>query len=261
MAERINFGTLKSVIEPPDLIEIQLKSYADFLQKDVNPLRRKRQGLQAVFKEVFPIESYDGRYVLDFVKYELSEPKLGPLEALREGQTYSAPLHVTFRLKDGDEVREESVYMGEMPLMTLDGSFSINGAQRVIVSQLHRSPGICSEQDVHPNGTILYSMRIIPDRGSWVEIQFDTSNQLWVCVDRRRRRRKFLASTFLRALGYGTDEELLSLYYAFEKLETGKTGGDLEDRVFKDDIIDVESKIVFARKYDPGDLRCLEPHS
>jgi DNA-directed RNA polymerase subunit beta len=114
MVERTDFGKLRPVIEPPNLIEIQTKSYADFLQMDFDPSKRKGQGLQAVFREVFPIESYDGRYTLDFVKYELSEPKMGPIESLYEGASYTAPLHVTFRLKDGDEVREEVVYMGEV---------------------------------------------------------------------------------------------------------------------------------------------------
>ena len=163
-------------------------------------------------KELFPIESYDGRYVLDFVKYALSEPKLSPVESLYEGSTYASTLHVTFRLKDGDEVREESVYMGEVPLMTNHGSFVINGAERVVVSQLHRSPGMCSESSLHANGSTIFSMRIIPDRGSWIEIQFDTSDLIWIFMDRRCRRRKFLVSTFLRALGYGNDDELLGLY-------------------------------------------------
>jgi len=260
MAERINFGKLKAVIDPPDLIEIQTRSYRDFLQLEVPPLKRKKQGLQAVFKEVFPLESYDGRYVLDFVKYELSAPKVGRLEALAEAQTYAAPLHVTFRLKDGDEVREEDVYMGEIPLMTEDGAFVINGAERVVVSQLHRSPGICSEQSVHPNGTTLYSMRIIPDRGSWIEIQFDTSNLIWIYMDRRRRRRKFLAPTFLRALGYGTDEELLGLFYSFRRLDVAQAlqSGNWENLVFKDDVVDLDSKTVLARKYDAVTAPVLE---
>jgi DNA-directed RNA polymerase subunit beta len=260
MVDRANFSKLKAVIEPPDLIEVQTRSYLDFLQLDVAASRRKRQGLQAVFKEVFPIESYDGRYVLDFVHYELSEPKTGPLAALREGQTYAAPLHVTFRLKDGDEVREESVYMGEVPLMTEDGAFVVNGAERVVVSQLHRSPGICSERSLHANGQTIFSMRIIPDRGSWIEIQFDTSDLIWIFMDRRRRRRKFLATTFLRALGYGTDEELLGLYYTFEKLSLAGTPDEarLAGLIFKDDIIDIDSKTVLARKYEPATLAVLE---
>ena len=253
MVERTSFGKLTAVIGPPDLIEIQTRSYQDFLQMEVSPQRRKRQGLQAILKEVFPIESYDGRYVLDFVKYELSEPPAGPGDCLYEGQTYAAPLHVTFRLKDGDEVREENVYMGEMPLMTDHGSFVVNGAERVVVSQLHRSPGICSEQTQHPNGTTLYSMRVIPDRGSWIEIQFDTNDLIWIFMDRRRRRRKFLASTFLRALGFGTDDELLGLYYKFEKLNLGSPVDEaaIEDRVFKEDVIDLDSKTLLARRYDP----------
>lgn len=167
MVERTNFGKLVEVIEPPNLIEIQTASYKDFLQLNVAPGNRKGMGLQAVFKEVFPIESYDGRYVLDFLKYEFSMPKTDPCEVLREGLTYAGTLQVTFRLKEGDEVREESVYMGEIPLMTDQGSFVINGAERVIVSQLHRSPGICFEQSVHSSGSMLYSFRIIltGDRG------------------------------------------------------------------------------------------------
>ena len=142
--------------------------------------------------------------------------------------------------------------MGEVPLMTEDGAFVVNGAERVVVSQLHRSPGICSEQTAHPNGQTLYSVRIIPDRGSWLELQFDTSDMLWIYMDRRRRRRKFLAATFLRALGYDTDEEILTLFYSFEKITIGKTvtEEEIENRVLKHDAIDLDSKTVLARKYD-----------
>ncbi|MBN1557650.1 MAG: DNA-directed RNA polymerase subunit beta, partial [Lentisphaerae bacterium] len=260
MVERSNFAKLKAVIEPPDLIDVQVRSYRDFLQMDKAPMRRKAEGLQAVLKEIFPIESYDGRYVLEFVKYELSTPKMGPLEALRESQTYAAPLHVTFRLRDGEEAREESVYMGEVPLMTQDGAFVVNGAERVVVSQLHRSPGICSERTLHANGQTLYSIRIIPDRGSWVEIQFDTSDLIWIFMDRRRRRRKFLTTTFLRALGYGTDEELLRLFYTFKRLNlaTAYEETDVADLVFKEDVLDLDSKTVLARKYDPVTPAVLE---
>ncbi|MFO7870317.1 MAG: DNA-directed RNA polymerase subunit beta [Kiritimatiellia bacterium] len=253
MVERVNFGKLEAVIDPGDLVEVQSKSYEDFLQTRANPMKRKSRGLQGIFKEIFPISSYDGRYVLDFVKYELSEPKLGPLQCLYEGITYAAPLHVLFRLKDGDEVREESVYMGEVPLMREHGSFVVNGAERVVVSQLHRSPGICSEQKTHPSGNVLYSIRIIPDRGSWIEVQFDTSDLIWIYMDRHRRRRKFLASTFLRALGYGTDEELLGLFYPVERVRLNRSDwSDLvENKVFKEDIIvDADSKRVLARKYE-----------
>ncbi|MDP6631607.1 MAG: DNA-directed RNA polymerase subunit beta [Kiritimatiellia bacterium] len=253
MGDRVNFGKLEAVIDPPDLIDIQTRSYTDFLQRDDDPAKRKSQGLQGVFKEVFPIESYDGRYVLDYSHYTLADAKPDALEALADGQTYAAPLHVTFRLKDGDEVREEDVYLGEVPLMTADGAFVVNGAERVVVSQLHRSPGICSESSVHPNGLTLYSMRIIPDRGSWIEVQFDTSDQIWIYLDRRRRRRKFLVSTFLRALGFGDDAELLSLYYTIHSLDLSENYGedDCENLVFLEDILDMDSKTVLARRYSP----------
>jgi DNA-directed RNA polymerase subunit beta len=252
MVERTVFGKLNPVIDPPNLIDIQTQSYQDFLQVGVAAARRKMQGLQAIFREIFPIESYDGRFVLDFVKYDLAEPKMGPLEALYEGSTYAAPLNVTFRLKDGEEMREEDVYMGEIPLMTADGAFVVNGAERVIVSQLHRSPGICSEKAMHPNGSTLFSMRIIPDRGSWIEIQFDTSDQMWVYMDRRRRRRKFLATTFLRSLGYSTDADILNLFYQNRSIDVRRppAAEELEHLVFPDDVRDPDTKALLAHRYE-----------
>jgi len=253
MADRTNFGRLLDVQEPPDLIDIQTASYKDFLQLDLAPSRRKTRGLQMVLKEVFPIESYDGRYVLDFAKYELSDPKLDTTECMEQGETYAAPLRVTFRLKDGDQILEEDVYMGEIPLMTSCGSFIVNGAERVVVSQLHRSPGICFEQTIHANGSILHSFRLIPDRGSWVEVQFDTSDLVWMFLDRNRRRRRFLITTFLRALGFDTDDEILGLFYTFETLKLGDRlpATALEDRVVREDILDVETQTVIARRHTP----------
>ena len=252
MVDRINFGQLSDVVELPDLIEIQTRSYLDFLQMDAPPNRRKAVGLQAVFKEVFPIESYDGHCTLDFVKYEVTPPKQSAFESLKEGESHTAALHVTFRLKTQAEVREETVFMGEVPLITEQGTFIINGAERVIVSQLHRSPGICFEQSVHANGTLLHSFRIIPDRGSWVEVQFDTSDLLNIYLDRKKRRRKFLATTFLRALGYGTDDELLGLFYKFEKLDVAKPKPEqLENRVVKADVVDADSQSVLVKKFEP----------
>ena len=252
MVDRINFGQLSDVIELPDLIEIQTRSYLEFLQMDVAPNKRKSVGLQAVFKEVFPIESYDGHCTLDFVKYEITPPKQPAFESLKEGESHTAALHVTFRLKNQAEVREETVFMGEVPLITEQGTFIINGAERVIVSQLHRSPGICFEQTVHANGTLLHSFRIIPDRGSWVEVQFDTSDLLNIYLDRKKRRRKFLATTFLRALGYGTDEELLGLFYKFEKLDVAKPKPEqLENRVVKADVVDADSQSILVKKFEP----------
>src|ERR1700730_2719268 len=251
MSERIYFGTIKEAIEPPNLIEVQLNSYVDFLQKDVPYGKRKNQGLQAVFKEVFPIESYDEKAVLDFSHYDIGEPKLTALEAQREGQTYSAPLHVTFQLREEKGTKEEKVYMGEIPLMTVQGTFVINGAERVVVSQLHRSPGIAFESTVHVNGKVLYSFRIIPDQGSWIEVQFDTADLLYIYLDRRKRRRKFLATTFLRALGYGTDEEIIKLFYTIENLKLSESLEE-EEIARQGRIADVrEGEIPVARAFEP----------
>src|SRR5712675_2868096 len=251
MSERIYFGSIKEGIEPPNLIEVQANSYVDFLQKDVPFSKRRNQGLQAVFKEVFPIESYDEKAVLDFSHYDIGEPKLTPLEAQREGQTYSAPLHVTFQLKEEKGTKEEKVYMGEIPLMTPQGTFVINGAERFVVSQLHRSPGICFESSLHLNGKVLFSFRIIPDRGSWVEVQFDTNDLLYVYLDRRKRRRKFLATTFLRALGYGSDEQIIKLFYDVEKLKLSENleEEELASKVLISDVRDGE--ITVARAFEP----------
>ncbi len=253
MADRKNFGKLTDALDAPDLIEIQLNSYRDFLQQDMSPSKRKKMGLQSVLGEAFPIESYDGQIALDFVSYEIKKPKLDHLESLREGETFSAPLYVTFKLREGEDMREDTLFMGEIPLMTDSGSFVINGAERVIVSQLHRSPGICFEQTQHANGSILHSFRIIPDHGSWIEAQFDTSDLIYIYLDRKRRRRKFLASTFLRALGYATDEEILGLYYQFQEFSLSKKSyaeGDLENIVLRDDVIDADSESVIGRRYD-----------
>src|SRR5437764_1286818 len=251
MSERIYFGSIKEGIEPPNLIEVQANSYVDFLQKDVPYSKRKNQGLQAVFREVFPIESYDEKAVLDFSHYDIGEPKLSALEAQREGQTYSAPLHVTFQLREEKGTKEEKVYMGEIPLMTAQGTFVINGAERVVVSQLHRSPGIAFESSVHLNGKVLYSFRIIPDRGSWIEVQFDTADLLYIYLDRRKRRRKFLATTFLRALGYGPDEDVIKLFY---NIETLKLSEKLDEEMLATKVLTAEvrdGEVTVARAFEP----------
>ena len=254
-AERKVFGRLQGMAEtPPDLIEIQTKSYQEFLQADVAPQKREDKGLQAIFKEIFPVYSSDARYTLDFVGYTLEPPKRSYLQALVDGETYSRALRATFRLSEqGAVVREEEVFLGDMPVMTPDGAFVINGAERVIVSQLHRSPGISTERQVHANGQPLVSCRIIPDRGNWIEVMFDTNDIMWCFMDQRRRRRKFYATTLLRAFGYGSDEQLMQLFYDFKKLPTGKKYADKDLRllVMKDDLVDADSDAVIARRYDP----------
>src|SRR5215212_3034711 len=257
MSERIYFGSIKEAIEPPNLIEVQANSYVDFLQKDVQYSKRKNQGLQAVFKEVFPIESYDEKAVLDFSHYDIGEPKLTALEAQREGQTYSAPLHDTFQLREERGTKEEKVYMGEIPLMTPQGTFVINGAERVVVSQLHRSPGIAFESTIHVNVKVLYSFRIIPDRGSWIEVQFDTADLLYIYLDRRKRRRKFLATTFLHALGYGLDEDVIKLFY---NIETLKLSEKLDEEKLATKVLTAEirdGEVTVARAFEPLTLATI----
>ena len=268
--ERINFGKIKEIIAPPNLIELQTTSYKEFLQAEIPQSKRKNMGMQAVFTEVFPIESYDGKVVLDFHSYEIGEPKVDWLECLREGLTYGAPLYVTFLLKDEKGSKEEKVFMGELPLMTPQGTFVINGAERVIVSQLHRSPGIAFEKTLHPNGKELFSFRVIPDRGSWYEAQFDTSDLLYVYLDRKKRRRKFLTTTLFRALAFldgeaeksskkdadkhrGTDEEILKLFYGVEDLtiKEAEKLDDLQNKVLIQDATDEEKGLVVARAFEP----------
>jgi DNA-directed RNA polymerase subunit beta len=267
--EGINhYGRIREVIGPPNLIEVQVNSFYEFLQRDVPPPKRKNIGLQAVFNEVFPIESYDGKTKLEFVSYEFAEePKLGWLECLREGLTYGLPLHVTFRLREESGVKEEKVFMGEMPLMTPQGTFVINGAERVIVSQLHRSPGIAFEATQHANGKWLHSFRIIPDRGSWYEAQFDTNDLLYVYLDRKKRRRKFLTTSFFRALAFldgdsksrdsekvrGTDEEIIRLFYDVEELTVRQLEAveDLQNRVLIEDAVSQEKAVTVVRAFEP----------
>ncbi len=252
--ERVNFGRLPETVEMPNLIEVQLDSYRSFLQEDVAPKNRKNYGLQAVFREVFPIESYDEKIKLDFSHYELGQAKQGPIECLREGVTFAAPLYVTFALHNEGSTIEERVYMGELPLMTRQGTFIVNGAERAIVSQLHRSPGICFESSVHANGKILHSYRIIPDRGSWLEVSYDTSDLLYVHLDRRKRRRKFLLTTLLRALDYSTDEDIISLFYRIESLKLSENleENELSQKVLIKEVRDTaNADLVVARAFEP----------
>lgn len=253
MSERINFGKLKEVITPPNLIQNQLDSFEQFLQMDISADKRAPQGLQSVFSEIFPIESYDERCTLEFLNYRLTDPKLSENESLKEGATFGTSLYAMFRLKEEDQIKDEEIYLGEIPLMTSRGSFIINGAERVIVSQLHRSPGICFEESEAASGKKLFSFRIIPDRGTWMEVQFDQNDLLYVYLDRRRRRRKFLITTFLRALGYGSNLDILKLFYTIQDLpvRSALTMDDVSQLVLVEDIVDATKGVVLARAYEP----------
>ncbi len=218
MSDRINFGKLKDVLEVPDLIGLQIDSYRDFLQKDVPADQRANQGLQEVFNEIFPIESFDKQISVEYVGYAIGDAKFEVVDCIKDGRIYDAPLYVDFVLKQNGVEIPERVYMGDLPLMTEQGTFVINGAERVIISQLHRSPGICFEKTRHTSGRTLYSYRVIPDRGSWMDVQFDINDYIYIYLDRRRRRRKFYITTFLRAIGYETNRDILSHVYEIKKM-------------------------------------------
>ncbi|MBU0650587.1 DNA-directed RNA polymerase subunit beta, partial [bacterium] len=225
---RVSFGRLEEKMEMPYLLELQIDSYDEFLKK----------GIKEVFKDVFPIKSYDETYSVEFVNYRFDSPKYEIEECQRRGITYAAPLKVTLRLLGcSGGLREQEIYLGDIPLMTPHGSFIINGAERVIVSQLQRSPGICYEKKQQTSEKRAFSGRIIPYRGAWVEFEFDVSDILYVYIDRRK---KMLATTFFRALGYKTDEEILKLFYEVEKIKI-KSEDDFskaEGRIILNPIVD-----------------------
>ncbi|MBQ4106643.1 MAG: DNA-directed RNA polymerase subunit beta [Lentisphaeria bacterium] len=218
MSERINFGKLKEVLPIPDLIGLQLESYRNFLQKDVPQSERKMQGLHEIFSEIFPVVGYD-KLSLEYRGYTIGEPRYEVVDCIKDGKVYDAPLYVDFVLSRNGSETAERVFMGDLPLMTDSGSFVINGAERVIISQLHRSPGICFEKTRHTTGHILYSYRVIPDRGSWMDVQFDANDNILIYLDRRRRRRKFFITTFLRAIGYDTNRDILNALHEVKKLK------------------------------------------
>jgi len=246
---RISFFEKEDILDLPNLIEVQIKSYNQFLQKEVLSDDRENIGLQEVFNEIYPIKSFDEKTVLEFISYSLGLPKYTPEECIRRGITYNVTLKVKFRLTDETGIKEEEVYMGTVPIMTEGGTFIINGAERVVVSQLHRSPGICFEQDKHPRGNMIYSFRIIPYRGSWLEASFDTNDLIHIYVDRKKRKRKLLATTFIRCLGYSSDADIMEEFFETRKvkLKSEKDAGSLVGKILAQDVVDSESGLVFGR--------------
>ncbi len=227
LRKRQNFGKVPPILEIPNLIEIQKRSYEKFLQRDIPVDKREESGLQAAFSSVFPILDYNETASIEFLGYALGEPKFDIRDCLQKGITYAAPLKIKVKLnlwelelkgsKRLKESREEDVYIGEMPLMTDTGTFVINGTERVVVSQLHRSPGVFFSHDkgkTHVSGRLLYSARVIPSRGSWLDFEFDTKDILYVRIDRRR---KLPATIVLKALGY-SNEDLLKIFYPIEAI-------------------------------------------
>ncbi len=223
----VSFEKLARPMAMPNLLDVQVKAFESLLQPDVSADDRKDVGLERVFSEIFPITDVNDKLSLEFVAYSLGEPKYTVEECIERDMTYSAPLKATLRLvvweevEAGEEPRpqdiiEKEVYLGELPLLTELGTFIINGAERVIVSQLHRSPGVVFEETIHPNGSRLFSSRIIPFRGSWVEFTIDIHDVIYVHIDKKK---KFPATALLRAFGYGEDEDVLRLFMKTKEIE------------------------------------------
>jgi len=262
---RVNFSKLRREEEMPNLLAVQLESYQDFLQLEQAPDQRDDVGLEAVFRTVFPIESTRGHLVMEYISYSTGEPKYGIEECQERGLSFSVPLKVKLRLvvKELEEgagpdaepqlrdIQEDDVYLGELPMITDKGTFLINGAERVIVSQLHRSPGVFFSDETHPNGRRLFRARIIPYRGSWVEFTTDINDVLYVHIDRKRKQP---VSMLMRALGFENDEEIIAQFHTIEEVKLPKKGtkkfealaDELEGRVLACDLWKADAEKPFA---------------
>ena len=224
--QRINFASIKNPVECPDFLEVQLKSFKDFLQLDTPPEKRKNDGLYKVFAENFPIADTRNNFVLEFLDYYIDPPRYSTDECLERGLTYCVPLKAKLKLYCTDPDHEDfdtviqDVFLGPIPYMTEQGTFIINGAERVVVSQLHRSPGVFFGQSVHANGTQLYSARIIPFKGSWIEFATDINNVMYAYIDRKK---KLPVTTLLRAIGFENDKDILEIFNLAEEVKVNKT--------------------------------------
>jgi DNA-directed RNA polymerase, beta subunit len=225
--ERVNFASSKKVIDYPDFLDVQLESFKEFFQLETTSDNRHQEGLFKVFSENFPISDSRNIFVLEFLDYFIDPPRYGIQECIERGLTYSVPLKAKLRLSCNDEEHEDfetivqDVYLGTIPYMTPKGTFVINGAERVIVSQLHRSPGVFFGQSRHTNGTKLYSARVIPFKGSWIEFATDVNNVMYAYIDRKK---KFPVTTLLRAIGYDSDKDILELFELADEVKVSKSG-------------------------------------
>ncbi len=250
---RKSFASVQAVLEYPDFLDIQLQSFTEFFQIDTPAESRRAEGLYQTFMDNFPIADSRENYVLEFVDYTIDQPKYSVDECIDRGLTYSVPLKAKLRLlcNDSDneefETIEQEVFLGNIPYMTGRGSFVINGAERVIVSQLHRSPGVFFSMSKHTNGTKLYSARVIPMKGSWIEFSTDVNNVMYAYIDRKK---KFPVTTLLRSIGYGTDKDILDLFGLSEEITSTKenlqavVGRRLAARVLKtwtEDFVDEDT--------------------
>src|ERR671910_2644557 len=236
LMKQISFGKLDEGMEMPHLLDIQTRAFEALLQLDAASHDREDVGLERVFKDLFPIADVHENFSLEFVRYSLGEPKYSVEECIERDMTYSAPLRATLQLVINEEVNgvkrprniiEKEVYLGELPLLTGLGTFVINGAERVIVSQLHRSPGVVFEESTHPNGQRLISARIIPFRGSWVEFTVDIHDVIYVYIDKKK---KFPVTALLRAFGLSSSEEILNTFYEVRDVNLGEMAREKELR-------------------------------
>ena len=246
-AKRKSFASLKKIYDFPNLLEIQVASYKKFLQQFVPKTKRENHGLEALFRDVFPITSNNGEHTLEYLYYDIKQPKYDVEECKKRSLTYAAPFKIKLRLKTESEVKEQEVYIGEIPLMTDIGTFIINGDERVVVNQLHRSPGISFEENTTTTGQIVFSARLIPDRVAWIEFIFDKNDLLYVYIDRKR---KFLATTFLRIFGLSKDEDILKIFGGVEEilLTRQKQCEELIGRVLAEDIVDESTSSLLAQQ-------------
>ncbi|MDP2929582.1 MAG: DNA-directed RNA polymerase subunit beta [Candidatus Omnitrophota bacterium] len=247
MLKRKSYAKIEECYELPNLLELQLHSYREFLQVDVAKSKRKNIGLESAFREVFPIENFDGEYKLEYISYSIGKPKYQIYECQKRGMSYAAPLKLMLRLKSKKETKEQEVYLGDIPLMTETGTFIINGDERVVVSQLHRSPGISFEEEMHLTGKKIFSARIIPYRGAWIEFEIDINDVIYVYIDRKR---KFLATSLLRTFGYSTDEAIAKSFSGIDKHELTRHS-QVEKLIgcsLAHDIVDKEANVIIAEK-------------
>ncbi len=248
--QRINFATSK-ILDYPDLLEVQLKSFKDFFQLETTPENRRNEGLYQVFQEIFPIEDTRNNYKLEFIDYFIDPPQYSIEECLERGLTYNVPLKAKLRLSCTDpehedfDTRVQDVYLGNIPYMTPAGTFVINGSERIIVSQLHRSPGVFFDQSMHANGTKLYSARIIPFKGSWIEFATDINNVMYAYIDRKK---KLPVTTLLRAIGFNSDKDIIDIFGLADEIEVtpealkANEGRKLAAKVLKTWIEDFEDE-------------------
>jgi len=256
--QRVNFSIIKNQLEYPDFLDVQIKSYEEFCQLDSTAEQRKSEGLFQVFQDNFPITDTRNNFVLEFLDYSLDPPRYSIEQCIERGLTYSVPLKAKLKLYCTDtdhedfETSVQDVWLGTIPYMTPYGTFVINGAERVVVSQLHRSPGVFFSQSIHANGTKLYSARIIPFKGSWIEFATDINSVMYAYIDRKK---KLPVTTLLRAIGFESDKDILEIFGLADELKVSKTalkkvvGRRLAARVLKtwiEDFVDEDTAEVVS---------------